>query len=276
MFDFEHVVVEGLHWHALTAGDGDVPDPQWPGLWEREYGSDRVDNPFLRFGVNNGDGEVFAVWRALAWSLTSGAARIGLPRYDRDQAANHLQVEPSRLRFVRWEFGVDPEIGTFEEARQGFVEARSCVPIRPEPTAWEREHRDLAAIFELGSFEDLTELDLAVSFDVASEMSVFAIRSGSIGDLQRRLSVPDRPLLRDVLDRGDRLVHFTIVRDRFVGQRSYLVLAAHEDLSDELQAATSDFSKRWESYCASAPTLGSFQAFNAAMERLLGLPLDER
>ncbi len=68
LFDFRHTADAGVHTYSCSASV--TLEAVWPGLWEQEYPRDSNLNPYLRFGINNGDGEPQAVWRAFAWAST--------------------------------------------------------------------------------------------------------------------------------------------------------------------------------------------------------------
>lgn len=272
LFRFEHVRAGGLHWHVMHALGSDIVEPLWPGLWELEYSDDPRLNPFLRFGINNGEGESLAVWRALAWAMTEGTSRVGLPCYYRDDAARNLGKDRTEAILVPWEYEVDLELGRFAEANMGFVPARSCVQISPPPDEWERDHQRFAGLFDLSSFGDLTELERAVGFDATSEISMFGLKTRDASALGSILHSKERPVLSEVLVDGDVFVDLSLTRDRFPGTHSFLSFAAHHDLSSALNEKTLHFESQWATYLREFGDLTTLDGFSTSMERLLRMP----
>lgn len=274
LFEFERYGQGGLIWHVVTADD-ELAGPCWPGLWEQTY-PDRDDghNPYWRFGVNNADGEVLAMWRALAWVITDAPVRAVLPHYDRDHVASYLSVDRARLAFIRWQYEIDYETFPFPDANHGFVPARSSIPMSPPPTDWERAHKHLAALFPVSGLDMLHRIDAAISFDVASEMSVLGIAEHSFADLQGLLLSDNRPDLADVLGENGVLAHLTIVRDRFLGHHSYLAIAAKRDLSTTLDSLNAAYTTKWHQFQEETKRIESFDDFANAVEQLVAPPGD--
>jgi hypothetical protein len=238
------------------------------------YSVDPLANPWHRFGINNADGEDLAVWRALAWALTGGRERYALPVFDRDGVAAKLHVPRHDLVLVRWEYRVDVEQETPDEADLGFLPAKACVRIHPQPDAWELEHRDEAGLFQLSSFSDLTGVDLVLSRDVWSELGIFGLQIG-IGGAERlieSLRAPEQPQLAQVLGPGDVFVDLAIVRDRFLGNTSYFTLVSPAEMGARLAVLVDHYEAAFVRYADRAPGLKNFEAFAAAVEELLRGP----
>lgn len=235
LFNFRHEMRAGLHVYVSTAGDDTLAGPLWSGL-QPPYALEPRANPWFRFGINNADGEDLAVWRALAWALTEGSERYALPTYDRDQVAAKMHVPRHEVVLVRWEYRIDVRQNTFGEADIGFVPAKACVRTHPSPDQWELEHRHEAGIFHLSSFADLTVIDVVLSTDVTSEISIFALHAGMrrAEQLIDVLRGTDRPQLAEALRRGDIFVDLAVVRDRFLGYTSYFTVASPDDIGDRL------------------------------------------
>lgn len=272
LFEFEHFRANGLNWHVMHASDMDIVEPLWPGLWELDYGDDPRLSPFLRFGINNGEGESLAVWRALAWAMTAGTNRVGLPAYYRDDAAKNLGTDLTKATLVPWEYEVDLEESNFAAANKGFIEARSAVYIKPPPTGWERDHQHLAGLFDLATFDDLTQLELAVGFDAASEISIFGLVEGDSRSVGARLSTDQPPHLSDVLGGRDMFVDLSVTRDRFPDTNCYFAFASHRDLTASLQEKTAHFDAQWASYCSEYGEFTTLENFVDGVERLLRMP----
>lgn len=270
MLSFETFRQDDLLWHVVTGSDDSAFNPVWPGLWEGPWPDEESGvSPWHRFAINNQDAEPLAVWRAFAWAMTASPVRAVLPRYDRDQVARCLDLERGQVPMVRWEYSVDYEAFPFPSANKGFEPARSCIPIRPEPDEWERGHASLAGLFEVSELDQLHLVDMGVSFDVASEMSLFGVGTGSFEDFRVRLDTDDRPRLAQILSSGDRFAHLTVVRDRFLGRHSYFALASRQDQSKRIAELVELFSGRWQRYLGEVAGIQTHEAFADAMGRLL-------
>jgi hypothetical protein len=273
LLDFETSTDGDVVWHVVTASDESAFGPLWPGLREGPWPEEESGlSPWHRFAINNQDGESLAVWRAFAWATTSAPLRVALPRYDRDQVARCLGAARDEVALVRWEYSLDYEEQSFAAANKGFQPARSSITIRPEPDAWERGHRDFAGLFEVPHLSTLHTIDIGVSFDVASELSLFGVAASSFSAVQEKLSGLERPSLREVLGEDDTFAHLTIVRDRFIGHHSYLALASRHDRSVEIANLVRVFSERWEAYRRVVGSITTHHDFADAMERLLSEP----
>ena len=274
LFEFEHIRANGLNWHVMHASEVDIVEPLWPGLWELDYGDDPRLNPFLRFGINNGEGESLALWRALTWAMTAGTNRVGLPAYYRDDAARNLGVDRTRTTLIPWEYEVDLEKSTFAEANIGFIRARSAVYINPPPTEWEHDHQRLAGLFDLAAFDDLTQLELAVGFDATSEISVFGVAGGDSRSLGSRLTTDQTPMLSEVLGDRDVFADLSVTRDRFPDTHCYFAFASHQDLTAPLLEKTNHFEAQWATYRSEYAGFTTLEDFADGVERLLRMPTE--
>ncbi|GAA1810392.1 hypothetical protein GCM10009682_35050 [Luedemannella flava] len=265
--DHEHR--DGLHTYVAAVSGADVPSPAWPGLWEQDYPTDPELSPFFRFGVNNVGGEALAVWRALAWALTEGRQRRATPSYYREKAALLLGVDRAAVPLVLWEYKVDAERDTWADADIGFVPARSCVRLQPPPDPWEREHADFAGLFALTEFRQLTALDVAVSFDLSSEVTLFGVADPQ--RLQTALAGVMRPCLAELLHPGDLVVDLSIVRDIEAGGMSFLSVRSPEPLA-AVATLADHYSDAFRRYRDRVADLKTFDDFAAAMTELLAPP----
>ncbi|MGB2570946.1 hypothetical protein ACPFP2_21210 [Micromonospora citrea] len=271
---FEHAERDGVHTYVARVGEQDMPEPLWPGLWEQSYPTAPELSPYLRHGINNSCGEAPAVWRALAWALTEGTERHAIPCYYRDEAANLLGVDRATIRTVGWEYEVDVERADWPAADRGFVPARACVPLRPAPDRWQRDHRERAGLFPLDTFAQLTALELAVGGDAASELTLFGLggpagrRSPGLADVLDR---PDRPELRHLLRPGDVFVDLAVVRDYPMGWTNYLTVKTLGP-TDRVWDLADHYSAAFRRYLAALPRIRTFEDFHAAIDELLAAP----
>ncbi len=272
---FERLAGGPLTTFVIRANDDDIREPLWRGLWELDYPTDRALNPYLRFGINNGDGEHLAVWRAAAWAMLSDLTVSCIPMYYRDRAATTLGISPTDVVLIDWEYDLDTEAPDFESADRGFVRGRSCVPIRPEPSAFEKANAGRAGLFSLRSFDDLTAVELAVGGDANSEIALFGLRS----DEQRRhdltvgLRSHERPVLETLLLPDEWFIDLSVVRDRFLGTFSHFVVrSSAPDLPDRLTRITNHYDEAWRRYEERVPSIDDFVQFTEAIEALLAPP----
>lgn len=273
LLNFVRVDKESIFTWVHSAGDDDAPEPVWPGLWEMSYPEDRRVSPYFRFGINNGDGEGLAVWRSAAFAMCRGLTSLAIPSYHRDRAAAMLGRDREQVDLIEWEYEVDNENGDIERADKGFVPGRACVPMSPEPDEFQRRNRTRAGLFEVQSLDDFTALEIAVSGDVSSEVAVLAIDGSRDRDwVLASLRSDTRPRLDELLQPGECFVDVSIVRDRFLGQTSYLIMKSVNDLDDRVRAVAQHYNRAWDTYLRKVDTISTFEEFALAMEDLLAPP----
>lgn len=268
---FEPSVEDGLHTYVMSVDTDDTPESAWPGLWEQDYPENPHLNPYLRFGVNNGDGEGLLLWRAVAWAITRTAAtRWAIPCWHRDFTAMQLGVSREHATLVDWEYEV--LIHPDDEGRVdlGFVPARTGLSIRPAPDDWERAHEHEAGLFRLNSFEDLTHLEHGTSNDAESEITIFGLANEDPSDLTKALRGARRPRLDEVLAPGDIFVDLTVVRDRFPDLASRLTVRSHTDIGAHVRDISETANSAYSNYLDGASQIKTFEQFSAAMVEMIG------
>jgi hypothetical protein len=272
---FEHHSGGPLTTYVIRSGDDDIREPLWPGLWELDYPTDRALNPYFRFGINNGDGEHLAVWRAAAWALLRQFSVSCIPMYYRDQTAAMFGIDPADIVLVEWEYDFDTEAPSFEEADRGFVPGRSCVPIRPQPSQFERDNAARAGVFEIRSFADLTSVEVAVSGDASSEVVLFGLRSERRREeLVAGLHSPVPPTLSELMLDGEWFIDLSVVRDRFLGTFSHFTARSSDPgMPEQLTRVAAHFDRAWERYSNEVADIRDFDQFARAIERLLEPPV---
>jgi len=269
LLDLRHTLDAGIHTYSCSA---DLAlDAVWPGLWEQAYPEDEDLNPWLRFGINNGDGEPGAVWRSFAWAITSGTTRYLVPNYYGDASARALGLDPGAVDLVDWEYDVDvaQPAASFEVADRGFVRARHVVPIRPKPSKWERSTRDKARLFPVEALSDLHRIAPVVS-EATSEITIFALAGPDRHDaLLRTLRGSTRPTLSAVLGPGDVLVDIAIEHDGF--GRSHLSARSAEPLA-AINELAAHYGRSFQRYVECIETIETFSEFVEAVEQLTSPP----
>jgi hypothetical protein len=244
----------------------DVPvETHWAGLYQQWP---EGPTPWTEYAVNNNNTEEIAVYLGLIWRMTDGLARYGIATYYRDQAAIILQQEP---RLVDWQYDVDAEELDRGRRDHGFVPGRSCVPIRPAPSAWQREHAPQAGMFAIAEPRDLVGLLRATLPDASAEIVIFGVEPGPdrLAALTRSLSGVIRPNLAAVLQPGDVFVDLTVGVD--FGYCDSITIASHADLTTRLGHLTDDYDQRAARYEAKVGGLPSIPAFLDAMRDLTGM-----
>ncbi len=267
--DYQHDDSDGVHTYHFSAEF--AGDCLWRGLFE-VYSEDRSQSPYFRFAINNNDGEALAVWRALAWTITSGRSRFAIPRYYRDDAAKLLDTKQADVTMVDWEYAVDAEPGSRREVDHGFVPARSAIPIRPRPTGWEKAHKAKAGLFELRDTADLVTMSLAVGGDASSEINIFGL--AGINESARLIGLltgSTRPDLGEILGDGGVFVNLSIDHDGY--GRSHMMVKARQPLP-ELQSLTNHYREAFERYRETVDAIDDFDQFAAAVSQLLAPPAD--
>lgn len=266
LFDFQHTEQDGFHQYA-TSGQVAL-DAIWPGLWEMRYPHDRMLNPYLRFGINNGDGERLAVWRALSWAVMVGLDRYAIPNYYGDDAATALDLDLRTVEHVDWDYDIDvaePD-AAFEQADRGFVKARHVVPLRPKPTEWECATSAKARLIPLIRLDQLLLLGPVVS-EATSHITLFGLSAvDRLPPLLTVLRSRLRPKVAKVLDIADVIVETAIDHDGL--GKSYLVVRSRAEIGD-FEAIVNGFERRFKEYSDRSARMTSFEEFILAIEKLL-------
>ncbi|WP_329245696.1 hypothetical protein OG417_50215 [Actinoallomurus sp. NBC_01490] len=121
--DFELAYADGVTTARLLSEFGEgVVEVHWSGLHELEYSPDPARNPFLRYGVNNGNREEVAVYTGRAGAFTARPRRSAIPTWDRDAAIRHLRRQDFDL--VSWEYRIEADELAWPDRDQGFAVPR--------------------------------------------------------------------------------------------------------------------------------------------------------
>ena len=262
---FDAAVENGVNVYRYLPGEDGPVKAHWAGLYQQWP---ERPTPWTEYAVNNNNTEEIAIYLGLIWRMTDGLARYGIATYYRDEAAVILQQEP---RLIDWEYDVDAEELDQGRRDRGFVPGRSCVPIRPEPTAWQREHAAQAGLFGIAEPRDLVGMLQATLLDASAEVVIFGVEPGPdrLTALTRSLSGATRPSLAAVLQSGDVFIDLTVGVD--LGYGDSLTIASHADLTARLRHLADDYDQRIADYEAKISGRSSIQAFLAAMQDLTGM-----
>jgi hypothetical protein len=237
-------------------------------FWARFSGEGWTEDALraAEVGIWPDKGETSSFLLGAAWRLTEGRRRLAVPAFYRDQVAEALGAP---FDLVRWEFATDPAATSADARFPGFERARSCVPIRPSSTDWQRNHASEAGVFEVPTFGDLGRMMAALLGDDSADLSLFGVGSASSEPLVARLNTWQRPSLDEVLEGDDILVHVTLSTDEFLFCDS-LFVASRWDHRQHLARVTGEVERGIEAYEASAPRLSTVDEFVAALRASAG------
>jgi hypothetical protein len=266
---FEHAVRDGLHTYTAVA-DSTLVCEVWSGLQDlAPYPDDDPElNPMERFCIGNFAGERLAVWRAVAWAVTDGLHRCGIPHFARDAGAAAVGIDRELAQLLRWEYKIDVEDGDL-----GFLPARTSVRIHPPPDQWEIDHGGFAGLFPLSSFDDLTGLDGAVFPDNCAQLTVWGLNGPHrFRELAAALNTPDRPVLADVLEPGDMFVTLATVRDSGWRTWSNSLTVKTSEETDAVDRVAEHYTAAYRRYLDRLDGLHTLADFRSAAEELLAMP----
>lgn len=259
---FHHSMRGALNRYAHTPGEAVVVDESnWPVLTSDWPDDGRT--PYMRHAVNNNNTEEVAVYLGLIWRLTEGRSRHAIPCYYRDDAGRAMG---KGCLFVAWEYEVDAEEPDPDLRDKGFVPARSVVPIRPEPTAYESEHRSQAGLFRVESYDDLVAVTRATLGDASAEVSVFALAEDRRDHLVEGLRGRRPPELADLLTDGDIFIDLTIGVD--MGYLDSLIVYSRDDLSDRLDHLAREYEAAIEAYEGRVPEVTTVEGMLRELDAL--------
>ena len=219
------------------------------------------------FCISNVAGERLAVWRAVAWSVTDGLRRCGIPQWDRDGAALGLGIGREALRLVRWEYEFDVVDGDL-----GFVPAAACVRTSPPPDQWEIDHGGFAGLFPLASFDDLTRLDGAIFTNNRAHVTVFGLDGDRFDALADALNAQERPVLADILRPGEMFVSLATVRDAWMTNWINRLTVKTVIETDLVYRVAAHYSTAYQRYLSGLDGMRTLADFRSAAAQLLALP----
>jgi hypothetical protein len=261
---FEHAFRDGLHPYTARA-DSTLVNEVWRGLQDlAPYPDDPQLNPMDLFCISNFAGERLAVWRAVAWAVTDGLRRCGIPQWDRDHAAMGLGIDREALQLVRWEYDLDVADGDL-----GFVPATASVRIHPPPDQWEIDHGGFAGLFPLASVDDLTRLDGAIFTNNRAQVTVFGLDGDRFELLADALNAPERPVLVDILRPGEMFVSVATVRDALMTSWTNRLTVKTVAETDLVYRAAAHYSTAYQRYLSGLDSMRTLADFRSAAAQLL-------
>ena len=268
--DFIKTVENGLFIHRLYYDRFDNPiiEKSWSGLFENEPYEDKLKNPYYNFGINNNLTEDNIIFSTFIWQILKDKKSFGIPCYYRDEAKAILKKD---FDFIAWEYDLEYdecEIHMAEPKDNGFVKGRSCIPIRPEPSEWQKKHKDLAGLFQVESYSDVIGLELATFGDATSEISFFGLNTNDKNFLIQKLSTTKRPDLTDILEQEDIFIDLLIGQD--MGYWTCLSVYSKTDISSLIKNITTDIYNKCKLYEENIDGIKTIDEFINEMKKING------
>lgn len=78
--------------------------------------------------------------------------------------------------------------------------------------------------------------------------------------------------MAEVLRPGEMFVDLAVVRDRFLGHTSYLIVKSAEPIDDRIHALTAHYLRAFNNYVTELRSVRTLSEFHAAIEKLLTVP----
>lgn len=264
---FNSETKNGLYVYRLYYDHFDNPiiEKSWNGLFESEPYEDELKNPYYNFGINNSLTEDNIIFSTFIWQLIKDKISFGIPCYYRDEAKEILKKD---FDFIAWEYDLEYEHYMKEPKDNGFVKGRSCIPIRPEPSEWQKKHKELAGLFEIESYSDIIGLELATFGDATSEISFFGLQTNNKNYLIEKLTTPQTPNLTDILENDDIFIDLLIGQD--MGYWTCLSVYSKTDISNQIKSITTDIYKKCKHYEENIDNIKTIDDFISEMKKING------
>src|SRR5690606_17777468 len=132
-----------------------------------------------------------------------------------------------------------------EPKDNGFVQGRSCIPSRPEPTEWQKNHKHLAGLFKIDKYQDIIGLELATFGDATSEITFFGLHSDK-SKLVEQLSASEKPTLNHILN--DHGIFIDLVIGEDMGYYNCITIKTKNDITTTLNVLTNDLNNKGLDY----------------------------
>jgi hypothetical protein len=261
---------DGLYIYRLYYDHFDNPiiEKSWDGLFETEPHENELKNPYFNFGINNSLTEDNIIFSTFIWQLIKDKKSFGIPCYYRDEAKEILKKD---FDFIAWEYDLEYdecEKRMTEPKDNGFVKGRSCIPIRPEPSEWQKKHKELAGLFEIESYSDIIGLELATFSDANSEISFFGLGTNNKNNLIQKLTTPQRPNLTEILENNDIFIDLLIGQD--MGYWTCLSVYSKTDISNQINSITTDLYNKCKHYEENIDSIKTIDDFINEMKKING------
>lgn len=264
---FNSETKNGLYVYRLNYDHFDNPiiEKSWNGLYETELSEDELKNPYYNFGINNNLTEDNIIFSTFIWQLIKEKISFGIPCYYRDEAKGILKKD---FDFIAWEYALEYEHHMTEPKDNGFVKGRSCIPIRPEPSEWQKKHKELAGLFEIESYSDIIGLELATFGDATSEISFFGLHKNNKNYLIQKLTTSQTPNLTDILENNDIFIDLLIGQD--MGYWTCLSVYSKTNISAQIKSITTDIYNKCKHYEENIDNIKTIDDFINEMKKING------
>ena len=236
-------------------------DPQWWAAWDFK--------PYDLYNVSGLSPVRNAIYLGLAWRITHGLHRFGIPTWTRDEASKQINKS---FDFVQWEYSTNRN-GRFLD--QGFVPASTDPgPIEPQSNAyldvWRYEHRNLAGLFSIESFIQFIGIQKPSLIEAYSETNYFAIVDRrNIKRLLAALNASARPKLDDFLGTEDIFIDIFVGLD--IGYPDSVVIKSKKNLEPQLYMLVDEYQASIEKFAARMIDIYKIDDFTAAVAELVNV-----
>jgi hypothetical protein len=240
-FHIEHIVAH--HWSG-----GDVHD-------RRPWDQYNVGSQFL---------EEMVVYQGMCWRIAQEQHLdcYAIPSYYRDEAATLLK---KAFDFIAWEYRVIAEDPHYIED-QGFIPARSAIPLKPPPSRWQRQHRHQAGLFHIETFADLVTLQKARLRDASSEITLFCMQPDRKPALLAFLNTPEVPQLAQFLAPDEFFIDLVIGIDMFYYDS--LLIKTVGDSTQYIDALAQEYDQAIERFEAHVDSVRDMEAYLRLLSQL--------
>lgn len=232
-----------LYTYHYVSGESRVVDKHWPGLFEEPAANATEKTPYTEFNVNNNNCEEVAIYLGLAWRISYGLSRSGIPRYYLDEAARSMK---KKFDLVRWEYRVAANRYEGFGEDKGFVRAPVCMPERPSMSSSRQTDQHLTGLFEIETFSDLVALQKATLGDASSELNLFCLKPGRKEQLLVALRNNRRPVLHEMLGSGELFIDIIVGVDE--GYYDSILICTPDDMTERLGKLVSEYARSISDY----------------------------
>jgi hypothetical protein len=238
---------EGALFAARYEEEESALETTWPGLILG--GPEYVPDKWWTYGAY---GDEYAVYAALAWRVCSGLSLYASSSYYGERAEALLKRSGE---MVRWEFRVATESRPIDI--KGFVRGRTQnleVQNGNGPDIW-----DYALLFQINSWAELVQAQLATRGDAAGEVNIFALLEGRENDLASFLAQDRRPSLEKFLLPGEKFM--TLCTGEDLGYSNVVLCYSVDDQRDVCDGCADSVNQQLARYEAKVSGINTIEEF---------------
>ena len=258
---FVHEFVKAPHETIVQRAFPLKSDQQWWDNWDFK--------PHELYNVSGLSPVHNAIYLGLAWRITQGLDRFGIPTWTRDDASDETGKS---FDFVKWEYSTNVDGKILD---QGFIPASSSPgPIDPHSDTyldvWKYEHRNLAGLFSLESFVEFVGIQKPSLVEAFSETNYFALESNkSLEGLVAALNSNTRPELADILGANDIFIDLFVGLD--MGYPDSVLIKSKRNLKPQLNMLVNEYQVSIEKFEARMADIYEMNDFTKAITELVNL-----